>query len=134
MRLFTHNLLTCNVKACVATASRNPSSINNFPLQIIPDEGGLKQEESEFRPEATARLFRKLDWAALREAAASLGVAELPLSPPSNPETDLGFLKSVHDLIMDIHIVEGRLVCPNCARAFPIKNGIPNMLLTDDEI
>jgi multifunctional methyltransferase subunit TRM112 len=135
MRLFTHNLLTCNVKACVATASRSSTiSTSNFPLKIEIDEGGLKQEESEFRPEATARLLQKLDWSALREAAASLGVAELPPSPPQNPEADLGFLKSVHDLIMDIHIVEGRLVCPNCARAFPIKNGIPNMLLTDEEI
>lgn len=35
---------------------------------------------------------------------------------------------------MDIHVTEGALVCPNCARRYPIKNGIPNMLLNEDEV
>jgi multifunctional methyltransferase subunit TRM112 len=30
--------------------------------------------------------------------------------------------------------MEGALVCPNCARRYPIKNGIPNMLLNEDEV
>lgn len=135
MRLFTHNLLVCNVKACVATASRSASAAPlNFPLRIEVAEGGLKQEATEFRPEAVARLLAKLDWPALRAAAAQLGIAELPPSPPPRPEEDLGFLKSVHDLVLDVHVLEGRLVCPNCGRAFPISKGIPNMLLTDDEV
>ena len=35
---------------------------------------------------------------------------------------------------LQIHIMEGALVCPNCARRYPIKNGIPNMLLNEDEV
>jgi hypothetical protein len=31
-----------------------------------------------------------------------LGIAELPAEKPSKPEDDEGFLKSVHDLIMDV--------------------------------
>jgi multifunctional methyltransferase subunit TRM112 len=134
MRLFTHNLLVCNVSACVATASRSADAPPlNFPLRIEAAPGGLRQEESAFNAEATLRLLRKLDWPALRAAAASLGVAELPPAPPARPEDDEAFLRSVHTLVMDVHVMEGRLVCPNCARAFPIASGIPNMLLTEAE-
>lgn len=37
-------------------------------------------------------------------------------------------------LTLQIHILEGALVCPHCARAYPIAKGIPNMLLKEDEI
>ena len=135
MRLFTHNLLVCNVKACVATAQRTASAQpSSFPLRIEVAADGMKQEASEFHPEATSRLLSKLDWPALRATAAALGIAELPPAPPAKPEADPDFLKSVHDLVMDIHVVEGALVCPNCARSYPIKKGIPNMLLRDDEL
>jgi uncharacterized protein YbaR (Trm112 family) len=33
-----------------------------------------------------------------------------------------------------VHVLEGDLVCPESSRKFPIKNGIPNMLLNQDEI
>ncbi len=33
-----------------------------------------------------------------------LGIAELPESKPSDPASDEGFLKSVHDLIMDVGV------------------------------
>ena len=134
MRLFTHNLLVCNVKACVATAQRTASAQpSSFPLRIDVAEGGIKQEPSDFSPELTARLLPKLDWAALRATAAALGIADLPPAPPAAPEEDAAFLKSVHDLVMDIHVTEGALVCPNCARSYPIRKGIPNMLLREDE-
>ena len=135
MRLFTHNMLCCNVKACVATSQRSASAAPaNFPLRIEVAEGGIEQRASAFSPELAARLLSKLDWGALRATAAALGIAELPAAPPAAPASDAAFLRSVHDLVMDIHIVEGALVCPNCARSYPIKKGIPNMLLRDDEL
>ena len=30
--------------------------------------------------------------------------------------------------------MEGVLMCPNCKRKYPIKNGIPNMILKEDEL
>ena len=33
-----------------------------------------------------------------------------------------------------VHVVEGCLVCPKSGRRFLINNGIPNMLLHEDEI
>ena len=63
-----------------------------------------------------------------------LGIAELPETLPAKPEADIGFLKSVHDLVMDIHVSEGALICPHCHRVYPITKGIPNMLLKEDEL
>lgn len=33
-----------------------------------------------------------------------------------------------------VHVVKGALVCPKSGRRFPINNGIPNMLLHEDEV
>jgi multifunctional methyltransferase subunit TRM112 len=33
-----------------------------------------------------------------------------------------------------VEVVEGALVCPDTQRRFPITDGIPNMLLNDDEV
>jgi len=37
-------------------------------------------------------------------------------------------------LLFKIDIVEGNLVCMETQRKFPITNGIPNMLLNEDEV
>ena len=37
-------------------------------------------------------------------------------------------------VVVQIHLVTGELVCPNCERRYPVTNGIPNMLLRDDEL
>jgi len=58
----------------------------------------------------------------------------LPPAPPAAPEADEAFLRSVHTLVLDLHVVEGALVCPHCARAYPVRQGIPNMLLNEDEL
>ncbi|XP_020910936.1 multifunctional methyltransferase subunit TRM112 homolog A-like [Exaiptasia diaphana] len=37
-------------------------------------------------------------------------------------------------MIPKVEVQEGNLVCPESDRKFPVKNGIPNMLLNDDEV
>jgi multifunctional methyltransferase subunit TRM112 len=69
MRLLTHNMLVCNVKTCVETASRTPGVMLNFPLHIEVAPGGMKMVETEFRPDLILHLLPKLDWAALRKTA-----------------------------------------------------------------
>lgn len=92
------------------------------------------QKESEFSAERILHLLPKLDWRGLKVTASQMGIAELPDKAPEDAAADPAFLKSVHDLVMDIHVTEGRLVCPHCARAYPIHKGIPNMLLNEDEV
>ena len=45
-----------------------------------------------------------------------------------------GVLQKLHHALLEIHITEGALICPETGRRFPIKNGIPNMLLHEDEV
>ena len=47
---------------------------------------------------------------------------------------ELGFLRIVHLLLLDVHIQAGALICPESGRRFPINEGVPNMLLHEDEI
>ena len=42
-------------------------------------------------------------------------------------------LKKLHKILLEVEIIEGELVCPETGRKFPITNGIPNMLINDDE-
>lgn len=37
-------------------------------------------------------------------------------------------------LCIQVEVEEGSLVCPESGKKFPIKNGIPNMLLNEDEV
>ena len=148
MRLLTQNLLVCNVKACVETASRggvggggasgeiagSVTSSRSYPLRVEVAAGGLEQRPSEFSAERVLALLPKLDWPALRATAAQMAIAELPPAPPAAPAGDEAFLRSVHTLVLDVHVTEGALVCPHCARSYPVHKGIPNMLLSEAEL
>jgi len=47
---------------------------------------------------------------------------------------DEEFVQAVHRVLFDVHVISGHLVCPDTGRKFPIKDGIPNMLLNEDEV
>ena len=47
---------------------------------------------------------------------------------------DEGFQRKVHHALLDIHVMEGALICPESGRSFPVTGGIPNMLLHEDEV
>ena len=38
------------------------------------------------------------------------------------------------DVFFQLEVIEGSLVCPETGRKFPVSNGIPNMLLKEDEV
>ena len=52
----------------------------------------------------------------------------LPNTVPTNFAEDEAFLLALHHVLMEIEIVDGQLVCPETAKKFPIKDGIPSML------
>lgn len=41
---------------------------------------------------------------------------------------DDNVLKVLHHLLLDTHLMEGELVCPESGHRFPVSNGIPNMM------
>ena len=59
---------------------------------------------------------------------------DLPEAPPEQYESNEHFLKQVHHVMVEVEVMEGELQCPESGRKFPISEGIPNMLLREDEV
>ncbi|KAN0064529.1 hypothetical protein ACQY0O_002157 [Thecaphora frezii] len=127
MRLLTHNLLACHAKTCATTS-------NNFPL-ILKDVQ-LEQIEAEENEQFIRGFLPKLEWNALVSTARALGDTSLPDKgpDPSEPMLDEELLRKLHHVLLEIHVVEGQMICPNCSHVYQIRSGIPNMLLAEHEI
>lgn len=52
----------------------------------------------------------------------------------SDIEGDEEMLKELHYLLLEFHLQDGFLVCPTSGRKFIVKDGIPNMILHEDEV
>lgn len=95
----------------------------------------MKVCEVDFNPEFIARMIPKLDWPVLCSAAEKVGQAEnVPKELIEDYEKDMDFLKKIHHILLEVDIINGELVCPETGRKFPINDGIPNMLLNEDEV
>mmetsp|Transcript_25797 Transcript_25797/g.45806 ORF Transcript_25797/g.45806 Transcript_25797/m.45806 type:complete len:125 (+) Transcript_25797:126-500(+) len=124
MRLLTHNMLCNPMKGFE----------NAFPLKLIPTK--ITKEEVKYNPAFIVNMIPKLDYKALTYAASTVGVKDLPSELPlqiSAEQHDV-LLRSLHHTLLEIHVEEGKLVCPKSNREFPIKQGIPNMRLNEDEV
>ncbi|CAI8055529.1 Multifunctional methyltransferase subunit TRM112-like protein [Geodia barretti] len=123
MKLLTHNMLTSHVKGVK----------NGFPLRILARKVEVRQID--FNPNFITRMIPRIDWSVLRAAAENLGHGQgLPESPPEEYESQEDFLKSAHHVLMEVEVLEGDLECPESGRKFPVTEGIPNMLLREDEV
>ncbi|CAG9761762.1 unnamed protein product [Ceutorhynchus assimilis] len=125
MKLFTHNMLTTKCKKGVLVG---------YPLNIKASD--IRISSVDFNPDFISKIIPKIDWPVLYSAAESIGHSEnLPKeAPPEDYETNEDFLKIAHKALLEVEVVHGELVCPESGRKFPINNGIPNMLLNEDEI
>ncbi|KAG0494489.1 hypothetical protein HPP92_005483 [Vanilla planifolia] len=125
MRLLTHNMLACNIKGVT----------NGYPLRLEAEK--WVEKEVDFNADFLRGLFHKLDWGALVGATRVLGFEDLlPEEAPnlSVVGSDDNFLRRFHRAILQLHVEEGALICPETGRRFPISKGVPNMLLHEDEV
>jgi multifunctional methyltransferase subunit TRM112 len=53
---------------------------------------------------------------------------KVPEAVPTKYEEDEAFLRALHHVLLEVEILEGNLVCPETAKKFPIKEGIPSMI------
>jgi len=107
--------------------------VTGYPLAIQARD--VKVSEVEFNQDFISRIIPKIDWECLCRAAEQLGhLDDLPKSVSDNYETDTEFLKKAHHALLEIEVINGDLVCPETNRKFPVTDGIPNMLLNEDEI
>lgn len=113
-----------------------------YPLFIKP--ATVRLEEAPVDREMVARLLSKIDYETLRQACGQLAEAcaaaeiELPVLPDNLPAAgdavDDAVAAQLFRALFEIHVLEGVLVCPDTGREFPIKDGIPNMILHEDEL
>ncbi|CAA0809926.1 Multifunctional methyltransferase subunit TRM112-like protein [Striga hermonthica] len=122
MRLLTHNMLSSNIKGVT----------NGYPLKIEVEK--VVQREVEQNLDFLRNMFAKVEWKALVDASRTLGYSELPdEAEPTMLDSD-DFLRKFHHALLELHLEEGALVCPETGRKFPVNKGIPNMLLHEDEV
>ncbi|EAW11120.1 RNA methylation protein TRM112 [Aspergillus clavatus NRRL 1] len=121
MKLMTANFLTCAVKGC----KTSPAS---FPLHFRDAE--LELQELDFQQDFIRNIVPRVDWDGLRVTANELGFSHLPEKRPEGEAlNDEQTLKDLHRLLLETHILEGKLVCGNCGHEYMIKEGIANFLL-----
>ena len=124
MKLMTHNVLSSKGIKGVKTG---------YPLKIEAKD--VKVCEVDFNPDFIARVIPRLDWEVLVQAAQELGQAsDLPSELAEDYENDQAFLKEADHVLMEVEIINGDLICPETSRRFPVSDGIPNMLLNEDEV
>ena len=129
MRLITHNMLKCNIRGVE----------NGYPLRI--EASSVEEIPSEFDPDMARAMAGKINFRALISAATDLAIPDVELLQSGDGVTftdemlaDEAVLVALHKILFDIHIIEGNLICPESGRKFPVKDGIPNMLLHEDEV
>jgi multifunctional methyltransferase subunit TRM112 len=122
MKLLTHNMLACHIKGVT----------NGFPFKI--EATTVATHEMDFDPDFLRHIFPRIEWAALREGAEALGAGPLPEEVPPELLEDDAFLRAFHHALLEVHLEEGALVCPETGRQFKVAQGIPNLLLQEDEV
>ncbi|KAK4493188.1 hypothetical protein RD792_017951 [Penstemon davidsonii] len=122
MRLLTHNMLSSNIKGVT----------NGFPLLIEAEK--VVEKAVDFNEDFLKNMFAKIEWKALVDASKTMGYAELPDNVESSMLDSDEFLQKFHHALLELHLEEGALVCPETGRKFPVSKGIPNMLLHEDEV
>ncbi|VDM67319.1 unnamed protein product [Strongylus vulgaris] len=146
MKLLTHNFLS----------SRFLKNVNNgYPLILRANQKANK--EVEFNEKFVLNMMPKVDYASLYNAALSIGEAgNMPESLPDDWETNTPVLMEyhissllccihhtssnnmllfqLHRVMLCVEIVDGELECPDTGRKFPIKDGIPNLLVNENEV
>ncbi|EER99723.1 hypothetical protein BDA96_02G398700 [Sorghum bicolor] len=131
MRLLTHNMLASNVRGATT----------GYPLTLEATKWCTK--EVELNADFIRGLLPKIDWRALVDATRALGLPEL-LPEEQPPEEEIfaegaadvegSAIRRIHHALLEVHVQEGSLVCPDTSRCFPINKGIPNMMLHEDEV
>ncbi|XP_065361513.1 multifunctional methyltransferase subunit TRM112-like protein [Calliphora vicina] len=124
MKLSTYNFLTSKAIKGVKVG---------FPLKLTISK--TECIEAEYNATFIERLIPKLDWPTLYSAAQMVDLADdIPSEHPTNIAVTEELLQKLHHLLLEVDVLEGHLECPETGRLFPITDGIPNMLLNEDEV
>lgn len=127
MRLLTHNMMRNNSAAAEG---------KGFPLKVTATEIRVDQDDAADAQRQVALVkgvLDSLDWPALVQAASEMGLSSLPPQLSQEMVNDATFMQALYHVLMNVHLVRGILTCPVTGREFPVVDGIPNMILEEDE-
>jgi multifunctional methyltransferase subunit TRM112 len=79
-------------------------------------------------------MMGTVNYEALRAAAEQVGVHDLPKTVAAEELEDPDVIQKLHHAMLEVHLEEGALICPETRRRFPVSKGIANMLLNADEV
>lgn len=105
---------------------------NGFPLCIEAEK--VVEKMVEMNPDFLKKMFEKIQWKAFVEAARAMGYTELSEEVDTSMLESDEFLSRFHHALLELHLEEGALVCPETGRRFPVNKGFPNKLLHEDEV
>ena len=126
MKAITHNILMCNTKKCSGTDK-------NYPFIIKTTD--IKNREVEFDLERIKKLYDKQDKRGLTQFCKDLNIFKYDFTTVDDAiKKQDEFWEYIHQVMNETLVYEGSLICPNCGREYPIKKGIINMVLQDDEM
>lgn len=124
MKLLAHNLLMCNKKGC---------TINNYPLTIQASK--VITKPNEFDEELLKHFLKKIDLNGLNSACRDINMLKVDLlTLTEEQKNSKEFLEYLNTILFETLIEEGSLKCKHCEREYPIKQGIADMVLMDDEL
>jgi len=96
---------------------------NGFPLRIEVEK--VIEKQVELNADFLRNLFPKIEWKALVDAARTMGYAELPEEADSPMLDSDEFLNKFHHALLELHLEEGALVCPETGRRSPSIRASP---------
>ena len=67
------------------------------------------------------------------KGAADVGLNSIPATLTEEMAQDDGFLKVLYHILMNVRVIQGKLICPDTGREFLIDDGIPNFMLNEEE-
>mmetsp|Transcript_68806 Transcript_68806/g.139972 ORF Transcript_68806/g.139972 Transcript_68806/m.139972 type:complete len:136 (+) Transcript_68806:72-479(+) len=129
MRLLTHNTMRNNSNE--AKGKGFPLKITPVEVKVIdnPDAGASGQRDIDF----VKKMLPVLEWPALVQAASEMGISSLPSTLTTDLVESPVFLQALYHILMNVHLMKGMLTCPVTGREFPVTDGIPNMMLEEEE-
>lgn len=129
MRLLTHNTMRNN--SGEAKGKGFPLRITAVEVKVLdnPEAGAAEQRDIEF----VKKMLPILEWPALVQAASQMGIATLPPTLTTDLAESQAFLQALYHILMNVHLIKGMLTCPVTGREFPVTDGIPNMMLEEEE-
>ena len=142
-RSIRHILIEYTTDQCLPFLNLHLRTYNNrtdkgYPL-LIDGDAQLLVEDSPVDKNLVLKMLPKLDYTALvtttnllRKQQPDSQIPELPENLPEIMGDDA--IAQYHKVLFDIHLMHGHLICPDTGRKFPVKDGIPNMILHEDEI